>query len=590
MSRFFRSINLQRRILLSAGIFLAGLLLTQTLYFRYFLLKYYHETVVRENERLIENVQEDVDNFCRQIYSELSGIYLDTDFMNRLSEGNFLYTDRLYAHKMIQNSPSLSLISALYIYDDSHTLVSAHRKFSTIKEPYPYDLYGEDTEESRTLKEAIETTSAEFFLAGYSNDLMREKTVRCVMKLYRNRGTSTEGYIVCDISCKDLQHILERSSYKDGQYIWLESANSLPIYYYEMTSWIRKLMQMVEAGADLPKNYISSAAETSVYGCRAHILFPSDYLENSFQTFLRNVLIMVVLLILIWGSFWLVTSKKLMTQLTQMMHTFRQIEEGNMHVRFNMTHNDELGRMGEQFNRMMDEIENYIYREYESRIILNDARYYALQAQINPHFLFNTLSTMSEIANAENCPQVEKMCDSLSQIFRYNIEGNIEKKFVTLGQETEHIRNYLYIVEMRTMNHIAFSSGIPEEMTEILIPKLSLQPLVENAVNHGLRNKKGEKKIMIDIHSKEGDVWICVADNGMEADVEKIRAVMNNPDDSREHTSIGLRNIYERIRLLFGDRYGIKIENSNGMQVTIHIPLMTQEKNNEKTKNSDCRG
>ena len=258
-----------------------------------------------------------------------------------------------------------------------------------------------------------------------------------------------------------------------------------------------------------------------------------------------------------------------------MMQTIEQIEGGNIHVRFTNLYDDELGKLGEQFNHMMDEIERYIYREYQSRIILNDARYYALQAQINPHFLFNTLNTMAGIAQAEHCDKARRMCVALSDIFRYNIAGNMDRKFVTLKEEIAHVKNYLYIVEMRTMDKIFFDDRASEEMGNIRVPKLSVQPLVENCVGHGLKNVRGRKYIGIEARTVEGSVFISVSDNGTGADPQKLEAYLREESvqDRQDHTSIGLRNINERIRFLCGEEYGLAVESEPGKGSAVYLTV-----------------
>ena len=287
---------------------------------------------------------------------------------------------------------------------------------------------------------------------------------------------------------------------------------------------------------------------------------------------------MIVFLVSLWGGVLVVTSKKMTQQLTLMMQTIKQVEAGDMHIRFSNLYNDELGKLGDQFNHMMDEIENYIYREYQSKIILNDAKYYALQAQINPHFLFNTLNTMASIAAVENCDIVKNMCETLSDIFRYNIAGNMDKKFVTFEEEMTHIKNYLYIVKMRTMDEINFYDRIPQGMEKLEIPKLSLQPLIENSVNHGLKNKRGKKCIWIEAQEDETSLYVSVIDNGIGADVSELNKYLyiDMDESTEEHTSIGLRNINERIHLLFGMEYGLTFEHTDVMKVIVHIPKIRE--------------
>lgn len=567
-----KNMGMRWKILLMTTLILLGFLISQITYFRYIFVSYFNKDTEQQINRIAENVKEDIDALSDQVKLQLDTVYMDSQFMKKLSEKQFDYKDKLYAHDMLTNSSLMSKIYALYIYDNEHNLVSSYRKSSSLKYPFPYDLYGDDSEEEKNLKDYIENENAEFSVLGYTDSQKMNNTIRYVLRLYQNRGNSFIGYIVCDISDKDFEHVIERNLYKDEQHLWLETLNGYSICPNEEDAEI--IIGYQESKKEKKQDFHEFIAGKSSYGYQVHIISSVSYLEKNSKEFLRNVIGMIVFLVSLWGGVLVVTSKKMTQQLTLMMQTIKQVEAGDMHIRFSNLYNDELGKLGDQFNHMMDEIENYIYREYQSKIILNDAKYYALQAQINPHFLFNTLNTMASIAAVENCDIVKNMCETLSDIFRYNIAGNMDKKFVTFEEEMTHIKNYLYIVKMRTMDEINFYDRIPQGMEKLEIPKLSLQPLIENSVNHGLKNKRGKKCIWIEAQEDETSLYVSVIDNGIGADVSELNKYLyiDMDESTEEHTSIGLRNINERIHLLFGMEYGLTFEHTDVMKVIVHIP------------------
>ncbi|MCI6431502.1 MAG: histidine kinase [Lachnospiraceae bacterium] len=571
-----KNMGMRWKILLMTTLILLGFLISQITYFRYIFVSYFNKDTEQQINRIAENVKEDIDALSDQVKLQLDTVYMDSQFMKKLSEKQFDYKDKLYAHDMLTNSSLMSKIYALYIYDNEHNLVSSYRKSSSLKYPFPYDLYGDDSEEEKNLKDYIENENAEFSVLGYTDSQKMNNTIRYVLRLYQNRGNSFIGYIVCDISDKDFEHVIERNLYKDEQHLWLETLNGYSICPNEEDAEI--IIGYQESKKEKKQDFHEFIAGKSSYGYQVHIISSVSYLEKNSKEFLRNVIGMIVFLVSLWGGVLVVTSKKMTQQLTLMMQTIKQVEAGDMHIRFSNLYNDELGKLGDQFNHMMDEIENYIYREYQSKIILNDAKYYALQAQINPHFLFNTLNTMASIAAVENCDIVKNMCETLSDIFRYNIAGNMDKKFVTFEEEMTHIKNYLYIVKMRTMDEINFYDRIPQGMEKLEIPKLSLQPLIENSVNHGLKNKRGKKCIWIEAQEDETSLYVSVIDNGIGADVSELNKYLyiDMDESTEEHTSIGLRNINERIHLLFGMEYGLTFEHTDVMKVIVHIPKIRE--------------
>ena len=300
-------------------------------------------------------------------------------------------------------------------------------------------------------------------------------------------------------------------------------------------------------------------------------------MEPQFRTLLTSLIFMNLFIIIVWGSVIIISSKKMTTQLSNMIASLKEIEKGNMDVRIRNLWDNEFGRIGKHINRMMDQIQKHIYEEYQLKMSLNEAKYYALQAQINPHFLFNTLGTMAGIAEVQDCGLVKNMCEALSDIFRYNIMGNIDKQFVLLEEEIHHIKNYMYIVNIRRGGDIRLDIHIEEPYLSRQIPKLSLQPLVENSVEHGLKNKRGEKLISISAWMAEDGFYLETADNGTGFEGSSILDYKKE----EKHLSIGLKNIEDRIHYLYGQEYGLTISRNGLTKVLLKLPVSAEERKNK---------
>ena len=185
---------------------------------------------------------------------------------------------------------------------------------------------------------------------------------------------------------------------------------------------------------------------------------------------------------------------------------------------------------------MLDQMEELREKESRANLLLSQAEYKALQAQINPHFLYNTLETMSSIAEIRNCPEVSMLSQSLSNIFRYSL--NMKDQLSTVAQEINHLKNYCYVMSVRMQDNIEYVYDIDESLLKERIPRISIQPLVENALNHGLRNKRGEKKVRIRIQRQDENLVISVRDNGMGMDAEKINANLQKNEMIRQKKEV----------------------------------------------------
>ena len=221
-------------------------------------------------------------------------------------------------------------------------------------------------------------------------------------------------------------------------------------------------------------------------------------------------------------------------------------------------------------------IEEQVTREQKQ---LRKAEFELLQAQINPHFLYNTLDAIVWSAEAGNQKQVVKMVGSLSEFFRSSL--NKGKELVRVREELSHARSYLEIQQIRYQDILSYEIDVPEELFEYEIPKITIQPIVENALYHGIKNRRGGGKITITGEEGDSDYRITVTDDGIGMEKERLLEITEglsgkNPGDVKIY---GLYNVNERIKLFYGEEYGISIESEydRGTRATIRLPKKSTE-------------
>lgn len=575
VKRKLNAMSMRWRILLLGTLIVVGMIVSQIFYFFFVTVRYFEREINQENENIAENIQYEIDTYIGQIIEALTNIYDRADLLERIKNNEIDYKDRNAAHEIILNSSISSDNAATYIYNNSNQLVSGYRKNSSYKYPFSTDIYDEPGSEQ--IKETIEESRSRVLLLGYEDD-RKEKYIRIVLKLYQDGGKEKIGYIVCDMNKSDFAKIAERYEFKDRQNMWLEAADG-------NTVWLIKSGDDFLAEEEIPENEYYTESSGSAYGYKVVFAYPTFYKENQFQRLLINLILMSIFIILLWGSIIVISSKKMTNQLSGIINALKRIENGDMDVRIERIYDNEIGRIGKHINRMMNQIQKHIYEEYQLKMSLNEAKYYALQAQINPHFLFNTLGTMAGIAQVQDCTLVKNMCEALSDIFRYNIMGNIEKQFVLLEEELQHIENYMYIVNIRRGGDIHLEIHVEEKYRKKQIPKLSLQPLVENSVEHGLKNKRGEKSIFITAWQEENNFCLEIADNGLGFEETAISRQVKE----EKHLSIGIKNIEDRIHYLYGQGYGLEIRRDDRTRVILKLPVF-DGKRGMTDEDTDCRG
>lgn len=255
--------------------------------------------------------------------------------------------------------------------------------------------------------------------------------------------------------------------------------------------------------------------------------------------------------------------------------TMEGVSEGKLDERIDMTSMDADSRkLAEGFNSMMDRIDMLMEQVKLEQHQLEQISFNALYAQIKPHFLYNTLECIHWQAVADGNKEISVMVKAMAQYYRVCLSRG--KELIALEQELEHIRSYLVIQNMRYDNIIDLEDGIPEGFYSVKIPKMTLQPLVENAIYHGIRIKEGGKgKIILKIQRKGEDVYLYLQDSGSGMTQREIDEMNQSLSQYDETFGYGVRNVNKRIELMFGKGYGLCYfrNEHGGVTVEIHLPF-----------------
>lgn len=297
----------------------------------------------------------------------------------------------------------------------------------------------------------------------------------------------------------------------------------------------------------------------------------------------------IIIIALFLGSMFF--SRRLTKPIRNMMEQMSQIENGNFKVQLPVESSDEIGILSKRFNQMSQELEVYIKKSYMAQLKQNEAELTALKAQIYPHFLYNTLEVIRMTALENSDDRVSLMIEALSQQIRYVI-GTV-KDFVPLAMEADIVKKYIYLLNCRINGKINLMVDL-EGCSHRQVPKLILQPILENAYVHGIKPKGGSGSIRIDAEQTEDVFVISVLDNGIgmeETTLKKLRELLEGDEIGikNEHTwqSIGLKNVHDRIRYLYGDKYGLEITSTQGVGTMVRILMPVQEKTEDGYDTND---
>jgi len=388
------------------------------------------------------------------------------------------------------------------------------------------------------------------------------------------------GAILIDMQLDFVRQIIESASLGKSGFIYLMDAHGGIVY-----SPVNKIVYRIEG------NWLVSDADSSVHliqnrkyqimhntfvdnGWRVVGVFPLDEslkVVNDLQWL--TVLIAVGTLFIAFIASWFFTNS--ITRPVQKLRSLmKKVEAGELHLRFRSRSNDEIGQLGSSFNRMVEEIENLIQMVYEEQRAKREAELKILQAQIKPHFLYNTLDTIQWMAQERNAPDIAQIVVALTHLFRIGLsKGN---EIIPLSEELKHVESYLIIQLARYEDKLAYQIELPEALRSNDVLKLILQPLVENAIYHGIKPKRGPGRIDIVARIEEQRLYIQVSDNGIGIlgdRLAELREMLEQTGNRTIETGFGLYNVHERIRLTYGDPYGLTIESSVGKGTIIEVCL-----------------
>ncbi len=280
-------------------------------------------------------------------------------------------------------------------------------------------------------------------------------------------------------------------------------------------------------------------------------------------------------------------SKSIYTPIKKLHDVTTTITKNDLQALMTSDNVDEITELGMSFNIMIGKIKELLDSKMKEQQELKKAELRALQAQINPHFLYNTLDTIIWMAEAKQTSQVVEIVSALSRFFRISLSKGMD--WITIGEEVERTRSYLTIQKMRYRDILDFKIEVEEIVTEYTVLKLILQPLVENALYHGIKNKRQGGTIWVRaLRKNEAEILLEVEDNGIGFTPDKLAQLRAELDDDsgdiKLESGFGIGNVNKRIRLYYGKPYGLSVRSgyNTGTCVTLLIPAKTEAASEEE--------
>lgn len=449
-------------------------------------------------------------------------------------------------------------------------------------------LRKQEFREEEWFKQVIETRE-ELWLAPHpGSDIIQNLdylTISVVYPVKDRISSRILGVVVVDVRAESLNKIEDNGLVFEGKSYILDEDDK--VIYSDQSNDEEEIDAVNHAFHENQADHTGTADKIEIGGKAC--LYSSMYLSNNgwktvgiisdrqvFAPFER-LRMAIIFAILVFGIIAVIFAWKgadnVSEPIKKVRTTMKQVEKGDFNVQLKIASQDEVGELAQSFNHMIEKIKRLMAQEQESQEKLRYAELKALQSQINPHFLYNTLDSINWMVRMGRNDKVEEMIDALSTFFRISLSKG--RHFISIREELIHVEKYIMIQKVRYERIMESEICVPEEFFGYDIIKMTLQPLVENALYHGIKEKGEGGVIRITAEGQGDNIVFCVSDTGLGMSKEKLEKLQIMMDQGIDHDpdAYGIINVQKRIHMYFGTEYGLRFESEPGSGTSVYVTI-----------------
>lgn len=543
------------------------------------------EQTIEDNTQLVNQVELNLTNYLRNMMRISDSLYYniikDTDF----------YDETIDKEMTLLYEANKDNLVSIACFENDGTLVAA-TPVNTLKKN------ANITEQGWFVK-ALNKPENLHFSSSHVQNLFVDSNNRYywVVSLSRSveitkDGNTSEGILVVDMNFSGIERLFTKVNSGDMCYMYLMDREGEIIYhpqqnliYSELADENNELAIQYEDGTHeeefLGQERIVVVKTVGYTGWKIVSVIPK---ENLYQN--RNQINSVWITVLAIGILMMIVVNQYMS--TTITRPIRKLEESVKQLelqypeRIYIGGSEEIRHLGKTIRSMVKQMRKLmddVVREQEEK---RKSELDALQSQINPHFLYNTLDSIVWMVESERYEEAISMVTALANLFRISLSKG--KTIITIAEEFQHAKSYSSIQKVRFKNKFEVNFLLDEELEKYPIIKLVIQPLLENAMYYGMETMDGDGEILVTGYAKDGDIYIDVIDNGIGMPPEQVEKLLTGENYERKRGSgIGLRNVDQRIKLYFGEEYGLRIKSEPdvGTKITIHLPMKLEVSGDE---------
>ena len=474
---------------------------------------------------------------------------------------------------------------AVYIYDEQGKLVDSHTGTHTLKGHYLKDL---------SYIELDSYSPGVLYLSEpHVESMLQDYYPWVVSVLQEIPGADGQKLrVVIDIRFSKISDYVDDVGIGQHGYCFITDSNGEIIYHPQQQLLYSGLKTEATEGLDLSHN---GSFETEELICSVRALdncnwkvvgvsYISELVTAKEMELVGNICVMLTIILLTTMVVSVLVSRLVTNPVQRLIRAMEEFEKDAAgYVYQPVEGTTEIEALSQSYEHMVRKIQKLMKQVRQEEISLRKTELKALQAQINPHFLYNTLDAIGWLCEEERCQDAVEMVNALARLFRISISRGHE--LIPIEKELQHAEAYLQIQKYRYKNQFTYHFTVDESCLHCLCNKITLQPIIENAIVHGLDLMVDSGHIEITVKPDGNDILLIVADDGIGMEPEQVAALLQNEPSDR--TGIGVKNVNDRLRIYFGADYGISIESApyEGTTVTIRTPRVPEDREGDYDKN-----
>lgn len=402
----------------------------------------------------------------------------------------------------------------------------------------------------------------DLYIGGTKDIITVSKVVR-----FTDEGTSKNGVLVIEVELDNFAKIKELTNLGENGHIIITDEDYKTVFTDKIgcqdstCDSIEFMKEKIMGGEFVDVNEVHlymNVNTISLTRWRIATFVDAELVSDSTKTLIISFIIAFISSLLISVLMSSLFSRRITSPIYKLNEYMKEFRKGSLSSSIEIEGQKELVELGDSFNQMIEEIQELMTEVMQEQRAKRKTQFIALQNQINPHFLYNTLDSILYLNENKRSEDVEEMIVALSKFFRSSI--STEKNVIPLREEIEHVKNYLLIQKIRYHSRFTFFFDIDKKLLDFGVLKLGLQPVVENAIYHGIDPESFENEIKIRIYDDQNHVYLEVKNNGYGISKEGIEKIYSGFSDKKESKHIGLRNINQRLQLYYGADAKVEIE------------------------------